>query len=67
MKDYHFEREDRNLDETIRLDDINEKLKELESEPDDELGDKNEFLNGSVDDRKYPGWYFYVGTYAERL
>lgn len=46
MKDYHFEREDSNLDETIRLDDINEKLKELESGlDDDELGDKNDFLN----------------------
>ena len=51
MKDYHFEREDRNLDETIRLDDINEKLKELESEPDDELGDKNEFLNAFESER----------------
>lgn len=46
MKDYHFEREDRNLDETIRLDDINETLKELESNLEgDELGDKNDFLN----------------------
>ena len=46
MKDYHFEREDRNLDETIRLDDINETLKELESDlGEDELGDKNDFLN----------------------
>lgn len=52
MKDYHFEREDRNLDETIRLDDINEKLKELESDlNDDELGDKNDFLNAFESER----------------
>lgn len=46
MKDYHFEKEDKNLDKTIRLDDINEKLKELESGLDeDTLGDKNAFLD----------------------
>lgn len=46
MKDYHFERDEKNFDETIRLDDINEKLKELESDLDeDTLGDKNAFLD----------------------
>ena len=46
-KDYHFEKEDQNFDETIRLDMINEKVKELKKQPDpeDELGDANAFLD----------------------
>lgn len=46
-KDYHFEEEEQNLDETIRLDMINEKVKELKKqpEPEDELGDANAFLD----------------------
>ena len=46
-KDYHFEKENQNLDETIRLDMINEKVKELKQQPspEDELGDASAFLN----------------------
>ena len=46
-KDYHFEKEDQNFDETIRLDMINEKVKELKKQPDpeDELGDASAFLD----------------------
>lgn len=48
MKDYHFENDHDEFDTTIRLDDINEKLKDLEQKPaslEDELGDKDDFLN----------------------
>lgn len=46
MKDYHFEQDDYALDQTIRLDDINEELKKLEQEPpEDDLGDKDAFLD----------------------
>lgn len=49
MKDYHFEHGDSNdFDETIRLDDINEKVKQIEqnvSSEEDDLGDKDAFLN----------------------
>lgn len=47
MKDYHFENDDKEFDTTIRLDHINEKVKELEKNQTDEddLGDKDEFLN----------------------
>lgn len=47
MKDYHFENDDKEFDTTIRLDHINEKVKELEQNQTDEddLGDKDEFLN----------------------
>ena len=46
MKDYHFENDDKEFDTTIRLDHINEKVKELEQNQTDEddLGDKDEFL-----------------------
>lgn len=47
MKDYHFENDNKEFDTTIRLDHINEKVKELEQNQTDEddLGDKDEFLN----------------------
>lgn len=48
MKDYHFENDRNEFDTTIRLDHINEKLKDLENNPasmEDELGDKDDFLN----------------------
>lgn len=48
MKDYHFENDRNEFDTTIRLDHINEKLKDLENKPasmEDELGDKDDFLN----------------------
>ena len=46
MKDYHFENDDKEFDTTIRLDHINEKVKELEQnqKDEDDLGDKDEFL-----------------------
>ena len=46
-KEYHFERGNENFDETIRLDMINEKVKELKQQPtlEDELGDANAFLD----------------------
>lgn len=47
MKDYHFENERDEFDTTIRLDHINEKLKDLENDPpsmEGELGDKDDFL-----------------------
>lgn len=45
-KDYHFENEEHDLEQTIRLDDINEKLKRLEqTPPEDDLGDKEDYLN----------------------
>ncbi len=46
MKDYHFEKDESRFDETIRLDKINEKVKELKhSDVEDELGDANAFLD----------------------
>ncbi len=46
MKDYHFEKDESRFDETIRLDEINEKVKELKNtNMDDELGDANAFLD----------------------
>lgn len=46
MKDYHFENDNHDFDETIKLDDINKELKKYEEERTmDELGDKDEFLN----------------------
>lgn len=49
MKDYHFENgESNDFDQTIRLDDINEKVKNIEqpiSSQEDDLGDANAFLN----------------------
>ena len=47
MKDYHFENDQQEFDQTIRLDNINEKVKQIEKDnPDtDDLGDKDEFLN----------------------
>lgn len=46
MKEYHFERDDHDFDETIRLDDINEEIKRLKgADVDDELGDANAFLD----------------------
>ncbi len=48
MKDYHFERDDHEFDQTIRLDDINEEMKKFEKEKEkveDDLGDKDAFLD----------------------
>ncbi|KXL53969.1 PEGA domain protein [Anaerotignum neopropionicum] len=46
MKDYHFEKDNDDFDETIRLDDINREMKKLEQEqPEDDLGDKDAFLD----------------------
>lgn len=47
MKDYHFEKDNQDFDTTIRLDHINDKLKQLEQTPrqEDDLGDKDAFLN----------------------
>jgi len=45
MKDYHFQEDDQDFGLTVRLDDINEKVKQLKkNEVDDELGDANDFL-----------------------
>lgn len=46
MKDYHFEGDNHEFDQTIRLDDINEEMKKLEKEEvEDDLGDKDAFLD----------------------
>lgn len=47
MKDYHFENNPKEFDQTIRLDTINETVKQIEQNdmPADDLGDKDEFLN----------------------
>lgn len=46
MKDYHFQRDDKDFDQTVRLDDINEKVKQLnQADAEDELGDANAFLD----------------------
>ena len=46
MKDYHFQENDQDFGLTVRLDSINEKVKELKKkEDDDELGDANAFLD----------------------
>ena len=46
MKDYHFQENDQDFGLTVRLDDINEKVKQLKNDTiDDELGDANDFLN----------------------
>lgn len=46
MKDYHFLKDDKDFDQTVRLDDINEKVKQLhKADPEDELGDANAFLD----------------------
>lgn len=46
MKDYHFERDNHEFDETIRLDDINKEMKKLKKDPEeDDLGDKDAFLD----------------------
>ncbi len=46
MKDYHFEKDEHEFDETIRLDDINKEMKKLENDqPEDDLGDKDAFLD----------------------
>lgn len=45
MKDYHFQENEQDFGLTVRLDDINEKVKQLQKEPvEDELGDANDFL-----------------------
>ena len=52
MKDYHFEKDEHEFDETIRLDDINKELKKLEEEkPADDLGDKDAFLDAFESER----------------
>lgn len=46
MKDYHFQKGNHDFDRTVRLDDINEKVKQLkQNDADDELGDANAFLD----------------------
>lgn len=46
MKDYHFEKDEHEFDETIRLDDINKEMKKFENDqPEDDLGDKDAFLD----------------------
>lgn len=46
MKDYHFQEKDQDFGLTVRLDDINEKVKQMKQNPvEDELGDANAFLN----------------------
>ena len=49
MKDYHFENgEGNDFDQTIRIDDINEKVKNIEqptASKEEDLGDANDFLN----------------------
>ena len=45
MKDYHFQENDQDFGLTVRLDDINEKVKQLKkADIEDELGDANDFL-----------------------
>ena len=53
MKDYNFEPDNHDFDETIILDDINKELKKIEEEQQaaDELGDKNAFLNAFESER----------------
>lgn len=46
MKDYHFQKDNQDFGQTVRLDDINEKVKQLNQDTaDDELGDANAFLD----------------------
>ena len=46
MKDYHFQENEQDFGLTVRLDDINEKVKQIENgSAEDELGDANAFLN----------------------
>ena len=44
MKEYHFQENEKDFGLTVRLDDINEKVKQLQKEREDELGDANDFL-----------------------
>lgn len=46
MKEYHFQKDDQDFGQTVRLDAINEKVKQLNQKTaDDELGDANAFLD----------------------
>ncbi|WP_458407560.1 PEGA domain-containing protein [Anaerotignum sp.] len=46
MKDYHFQENEQDFGLTVRLDDINEKVKQFQKETaEDDLGDANDFLN----------------------
>ena len=45
MKDYHFQENEQDFGLTVRLDDINEKVKQIQQESEDDLGDANAFLN----------------------
>ncbi|MBR6541881.1 MAG: PEGA domain-containing protein [Anaerotignum sp.] len=46
MKDYHFQDNEQDFGLTVRLDDINEKVKQLQKDnEEDDLGDANAFLN----------------------
>ena len=46
MKEYHFQENEQDFGLTVRLDDINEKVKQLQKDTaEDELGDANDFLN----------------------
>ncbi len=52
MSDYHYKKKDEtNLEETIRLDLINQQMKELESELNDELGDEDEYLEAFASEK----------------
>lgn len=45
MKDYHFQDNEQDFGLTVRLDDINEKVKQIQNHTaDDDLGDANDFL-----------------------
>lgn len=55
VKDYHFEKDENHLDQTIRLDEINEKIKELKkNDIEDELGDANAFLDAFESEKFEP-------------
>ena len=46
MKEYHFQKEQPDFGKTVRLDDINEKVKRIKKEDtEDDLGDANAFLD----------------------
>ncbi len=52
MKDYHFEKDEHEFDETIRLEEINKEMKKLEADqPQDDLGDKDAFLDAFESER----------------
>ena len=55
MKDYHFQENERDFGSTVRLDAINDKVKELKKKDEaDDLGDANEFLNAFESEKFEP-------------